>query len=735
MKNKYFYRSLIATTTLAALLPVTGIQAAAEESTPSSAVTAPNTAEDSTSTSETAESDVDSTSDDSKESTAPDSSNDKEDTNKVTKPDAAPSPSSNNKPAATKAKESVAELAEGIVNTGSLTWGIRTSFNNYTGGPTSVFDGASQNENKNEFTFPLESTSYDSETEKFEAKFKGGLRYQKYCGLNAGTATQSDYEKATCELDLKIENPRIVIAKEGSYVYATVSSKQYRKSSTYTNNGNESPLAELITASAEFTKTEKTVTWSGIPTVLTEHGNKMFSEFYSVGSALAPITFTFDASKHPQLKRPSFDNTKYRVSTQEFNNQVPYEHHRNLFKVGNHVLVSTAGYRFKQYEGAGLALLNRNLKQKYFSPIKINEYGAVAFDEKNNDFYYVGKKLDGKLYMDDKNTLYKVHVDVHSGFGEPVKVHTFDKAITSIGYHPATHTVAVVTLNQLGIIKKGKINTQPLPDSTDLLKEAGFEDKSSENIYGRLYNTSNEPSELLPMDDGTFVLNADGQGIKGTEKLYGLMVSINPEGQEKPLAKILENSGTNEVSLGTSAAHANGKTIVRVNKNSHHDHSYAQSLQYEAGKITTANTPIKTDFISGWGNLFVTEDNKVLALNGQKGKLEWRDPDTFTEIEGEASIAIPNGGKTYERIHGPILQLDEGTFYVPSYDASEGETKEMYSLRKVYVPEIDEQLNNESDIEDSKPSTPIWQIVLSVLGGLGLVGALVGFLFQTFIAR
>lgn len=237
------------------------------------------------------------------------------------------------------------------------------------------------------------------------------------------------------------------------------------------------------------------------------------------------------------------------------------------------------------------------------------------------------------------------------------------------------------------------------------------------------------------MDDGTFVLNADGQGIKGTEKLYGLMVSINPEGQEKPLAKILENSGTNEVSLGTSAAHTNGKTIVRVNKNSHHDHSYAQSLQYEAGKITTANTPIKTDFISGWGNLFVTEDNKVLALNGQKGKLEWRDPDTFTEIEGEASIAIPNGGKTYERIHGPILQLDEGTFYVPSYDASEGETKEMYSLRKVYVPEIDEQLNNESDIEDSKPSTPIWQIVLSVLGGLGLVGALVGFLFQTFIAR
>lgn len=735
MKNKYFYRSLIATTTLAALLPVTGLHATAEESasnSPLPAPSAPSTTNTPTADTAVPETPEGTSTTDEKDSDA--DSDNKE--NKAATPTDAPTGTRNNNPAEKETKTPVAELAEGISNTGSLTWGIRTSFNNYTGGPTSVFGGAKENANKNEFTFPLESTSYDAETEKFEARFKGGLRYQKYCRLNAGTATKSDYEKATCELDLKIENPRIVIAKEGSYVYATVSSKQYRKNNTYTNNGNENPLAELITASAEFTKTETAVTWHGIPTTLTEDGNKMFSEFYSAGSALAPITFTFDASQHSQLKRPSFDNTKYRVSTQEFNNQVPYEHHRNLFKVGNHVLVSTAGYRFTQYEGAGLALLDRNLKQKYFSPIKINEYGAVAFDEKNNDFYYVGKNLDGKLYMDDKNTLYKVHVDVHSGFGEPVKVHTFDKDITSIGYHPQTHTIAIVTLNQLGIIKQGEMSTQALPDSTSLLKEAGFEDKSGENIYGPLYNTSNEPSELLPMDDGTFVLNSDGQATKGTEKFYGLMVSINPEDKNKPLVKVLENSGTSVVSLGSSAAHTNGKTIVRVNKNPHRDHSYAQSLQYEAGRITTANTPVKTDFISGWGNLFVTEDNKVLALNGQKGKLEWRDPDTFAEIDGEASIAIPNGGKTYERIHGPILQLDEGTFYIPSYDASEGETKEMYSLRKVYVPEIDERLNNEPDTNDThQPATPIWQIVLSVLGGLGLVGALVGFLFQTFLAR
>ncbi|AKA97663.1 HtaA domain-containing protein [Corynebacterium ulcerans] len=734
MKNKYFYRSLIATTTLAALLPVTGIQAAAEESTPSSAVTAPNTAGDSTSTSETAESDVDSTSDDSKESTAPDSSNDKEDTDKVTKPDAAPSPSSNNKPAATKAKESVAELAEGIVNTGSLTWGIRTSFNNYTGGPTSVFDGAKENDSKNEFTFELEKTSYDPKTERFEAQFKGGIHYKKYCN---GTDT--------CDLDLKLENPRIVIAKEGSFVYGNVSSKQYKKSETYTNNG-DVPIAELYTAGADFNHTDTTVSWKNIPSTLTQAGNKMFSEFYSVGSGLAPVSFTFDTSKHPDIKRPTFDNAKFRVASATFNNKAPYELHRNMFSFNGEILLATSGYRFTQHQGSGLALLDRDLNQKHFTDIKINEYGAVTFDPEKGDFYYVSKKEEStrtkKIYTDDKTTLFKVHVDSEKGFGTPEKVHTFEQGITALGYHPETKNRCNSNPTQLGIVKQGAFTTQPLPSSADLLKQEGFEEYSSSHVYGSPSNI-NDPFELLPMDDGTFVLNANGEGKKDGQKLYGLMVSIDPDKTHGEFAKLLANSGTSVVNLASSAAHSNGSTIVRVNKNSYSTLSYAQSFTYSNGNLSSAHEPVQTTDVAGWGNLFINKEGQVITLNGGTGKLEWRDSQTFKPLDDIDAVAIPNGDKTYEHIHGPILQLDEGTFYVPSYDASEGEGNETYSLRKVYdpkfVPSVKDTNKQEDllkeDLEDSKPSTPIWQIVLSVLGGLGLVGALVGFLFQTFIAR
>ncbi|AEG84983.1 HtaA domain-containing protein [Corynebacterium ulcerans] len=726
MKNKYFYRSLIATTTLAALLPVTGIQAVAEETAPSSAVTAPNTAEENTSASETAESDVDSTSDGSKESTAPDSSNDKEDADKVTKPDAAPSPSSNNKPVATEAKESVAELAEGIVNTGSLTWGIRTSFNNYTGGPTSVFGGASQNENKNEFTFELEKTSYDPETERFEAQFKGGIQYKKYCN---GTDS--------CDLDLKLENPRIVIEKEGSFIYGKVTSKQYKKTETYTNDGDK-PLAQLFTASAEFTQTATEVSWSSIPTTLTYDGNKMFSEFYSVGGGLAPISFKFNPSPHPGIKRPTFDNAKFLVSGKEFNNKVPYERHRSLFNANGNILLATSGYRFKQYEGSGLTLLDRDLNQLHHSSIKINEYGATAFDEKNSDFYYVSKGQDN---FDDRKSLYRVHVDPTKGFESAVKVNTFNDAITALSYHPKTDSVAVITTKELAVIKNRQLELTPLPDSASLLQQNSFNGENYDSLYGSQYRLD-DPFELMPMDDGTFVLNADGTAIKDGKKHYGLMISINPEDKLNP-AKLIANSGSNNPGLSGSSAHTNGTTIVRVNKNSYADLSYAQSFSYKDRSFKEETLPVQTTDIAGWGNLFVNKEEQVITLNGGNGKLEWRDAQTFKLIEGIDPVAIPNGNKTYEHIHGPILQLDEGTFYVPSYDASEGEGNETYSLRKVYdpkfVPSVKDTNKQEDllkeDLEDSKPSTPIWQIVLSVLGGLGLVGALVGFLFQTFIAR
>ncbi|NON70760.1 hemin receptor [Corynebacterium ulcerans] len=735
MKNKYFYRSLIATTTLAALLPVTGLHATAEESASNSPLPAPsapsatNTPTADTAVSETPEG---TSTTDEKDSDA--DSNNKE--NKAATPTDVPTGTRNNNPAEKESKTPVAELAEGISNTGSLTWGIRTSFNNYTGGPTSVFGGAKENANKNEFTFELEKTSYNPTTERFEAQFKGGIQYKKYCN---GTDT--------CELDLKLENPRIVIEKEGSFIYGKVTSKQYKKSETYTNNG-DVPIAELYTAGADFKHTDDTASWSNIPSTLTQAGNKMFSEFYSVGSGLAPLSFTFNTTQHPEIKRPTFDNAKFRVASNSFNNKVPYELHRSIFNFNGNIVLATSGYRFTQHQGSGIALLDRDLNQKHFTDIKINEYGATTFYPENGDFYYVGKKEETtrnkKIYTDDKTTLFKVHVDQKSGFGNPEKVHTFEQGITALGYHPQTKTVAIVTPSQLGIIEQGKFTTQPLPSSSDLLKQENFEDYSESYLYGSPSNL-NEPFELLPMDDGTFILNADGEGKKDGSKVYGLMVSIDPHKTYGVTAKLLKESGTSFVSLARSAAHSNGSTIVRANNNSYSKLSYAQSFEYSSGNLSSFE-PVQTEDIAGWGNLFVNKEGQVISLNGSTGKLEWRDSQTFKPIKDIDPVAIPDGNKTYEHIHGPILQLDEGTFYVPSYDASAGEGNETYSLRKVYnpkfVPSVKDTDNREDLLKENpdnsdthQPATPIWKIVLSVLGGLGLVGALVGFLFQTFLAR
>lgn len=210
------------------------------------------------------------------------------------------------------------------------------------------------------------------------------------------------------------------------------------------------------------------------------------------------------------------------------------------------------------------------------------------------------------------------------------------------------------------------------------------------------------------------------------------MVLIDTESATADSTKILENSGTSEISLAPSAARTNGSLIVRANKNSYASLSYGQSLEYKEGAISKAYDPVQTKDIAGWGNLMVLKDGKVLALNGHNGKLEWRNAETFKLEEDMAPIAIPNGSKTYEHIHGPILQLDEGTFYVPSYDPSEGDGEEVFALRKVFDPEFDSQIDRDSHTEENVETekTPWWTTVLSVLGALGLVGAILTFVFN-----
>ncbi|CAB0513230.1 hemin transporter associated protein [Corynebacterium diphtheriae] len=632
----------------------------------------------------------------------------------------------------------------------TLTWGVRSSFNNYSGGPTEMLDGAKQNGTKNRFTFQLESVTYDEATEKLEAKFKGGVHYQKYC---ADEASHFD-----CQLDLKIENPRIVIAKGGSHVFAKVSSKKYQSSGTYTNDGEDDarPIAQLYTANATFKEEGDKVTWSEIPALLTKDGAEMFSNFYPINSGLDSLTFSFKKSqlgdKSNTYKRLSTDNAKYLVSSEKFDDKGLYEHHRELFKYKDSIVVASAHSRFKDHDKAGFAFLDRNLKEKSFKHADLNGYGAIAFDEDKGDLYYTARKKteSGNRWDEDPTRLYKLHVDANKGFtGEPTLVHTFADDITAVGYNPATKDVAVVTKKQTAVVNKSEIKPVNLPEQDKLVQGTDF--SSPSNLYGAaLYNS--ETSELLPMNDGSFILNGDTSSAKkktgGEEKtVKGLMVSIDPKRADAP-AKLLAESATEFLGISSNAAHTDGETIVRYNKNTYKDNAVAQAFTFKNGSLTKVSTG---DVVKGsesdvenWGNAIITDTGALMALDSKDGKLKHVALTNFKRVQDEKpdeygrkteDVAIPQGAKTGTHQHGAILQLDKGTFYVPSFDDEAGESNEVYVLRKVYDPKFFPQSqeseressdsNNGGNSDQGTLSKP-WKIILGTFGALGGILGLLG---------
>lgn len=572
------------------------------------------------------------------------------------------------------------------VDVGTMTWGIRSSFNNYTHGPTELIGTATENEKKNRFGFSIKARTYDRENERFEAKFSGGVRYKKYCDREA---------QDKCQLDLKIENPRIVISPEGSFVYATVTSKQYPSGNVYLNSGvdDSKPIAQLHTANADFKTSGSVVTWSEIPSTLTREGHEMFSHFYPVGVGLDSLTFSFDVSGLEGFARPSTDGAAFAVSTRKFDNEALYERRRELFALKDHVIVATADYRWSPVAKAGFSLLDRDLSEVHSQHVRLNEYGAVAFDDRNQDLYFVGKQnSESRPFNDDFQTVYKVHVDVKTGFGQPVVVHTFADPVTAIGYNHWSDRVLAVTEKQAAVLNSGAVSPTDLPRQSDLVADAGFIEP--EGMYGEAQAGFPVKHDLLAMKDGSFILNSgSSSAMKNDKKYFGLMVGIDASAPELS-ARLFSESASSESGMKTTAARTNGETIVRYNSIGQPEYSFAQTLRYENGQLHRINdvSAGREDVADGehsdikvWGNAVLTHSGTLLALDANDGHLKRLNTQTLKR-EAAEDIAIPKGAKTNEYLHGGMLLLDEGTIFVPSYDDAPGEGEERYVLRKVYDP-------------------------------------------------
>ncbi|MFT4084740.1 MAG: HtaA domain-containing protein [Nocardioides sp.] len=168
------------------------------------------------------------------------------------------------------------------ITDGSLSWGVRTSFRTYmaNGGTIDVGDGASVNDDGT-YDFPVSSGSYDSTEGTTTVDFGGSVHFYKY-------ASGDIYL-----LDLTISNPTVVISADEQTLYADVVSREYGKSTSDLVDYGTIEVATLGATESDVATDDGVTTWSGLEAYLSEDAVDAFGGFYSAGSALDPVSFSY----------------------------------------------------------------------------------------------------------------------------------------------------------------------------------------------------------------------------------------------------------------------------------------------------------------------------------------------------------------------------------------------------------------------------------------------------------
>ncbi|WP_192796369.1 MULTISPECIES: HtaA domain-containing protein [Corynebacterium] len=172
-----------------------------------------------------------------------------------------------------------------------MEWALRESFINYVGGATSVSGGASKTIEgdalvESGYRFTLKKVSYDEDTATTRAEFNGAVHFLQYC--NGSTPA-----RGSCDLDLEFSDPTIVVGGD-SYLEMDVYAKQYRSGDVFEKK--RARIATINPSSATFTQDGSMAQWSNLVPTLTADGVRAFSNFYNLGSPLAPVSFAYEGS-------------------------------------------------------------------------------------------------------------------------------------------------------------------------------------------------------------------------------------------------------------------------------------------------------------------------------------------------------------------------------------------------------------------------------------------------------
>lgn len=607
---------------------------------------------------------------------------------------------------------------------GSLSWGIRSSFNNYTGGATKLSDGAARSDKS--FTFPLVSQTFNESTSKLEAQFKGEVLYKKYC-KNTGKKDPVDDE---CSLDLSMKNPKVVIAPEGSYMEATVRSKQYTTGQYFSP---EKPvrIANLYTSGAQFTDSEGKISWSDIATALTPDGVKMFSDFYNENEGLDPLGFTYKGKG----VRPAGDQGGLRTAAQKWTAPKDYDHISRPFLYGEKIVVVTAEY--------GVTLLDTELRPIATKELPIDKLATVAFNDTTGELFYAASEG-----ASDAKTLMEVAVS-GDAIGEPTSVGTVPEPIRGIGVDPDSGKFFAISAEagddsardnggHLTIFDKSeKQRSIALPKTAEIL---GAKVVDGESVYAKIFNID-DFAEVAKMNNGTFIFHPGAAvTVEGNDiATKGFLFSIDLNASDEEAFKYMKGSQYLERTtlFGVST---DGETILR---STHFGRGGAQMLKYANRDVSVVTESIQLSGGELWaGSVF--HDGKIVQLDGKNGNLNWLNP---ADLKVEKSLPITNGRETSNRRHGDFLINKNGDVYVQTLDESTGDLKEYYVLTRMTdmskppaaKPDNENRLKEIERLESdkTKPSISgkaeqigkIIGIVLGVLGGLSVLS----FFFQNHI--
>lgn len=173
------------------------------------------------------------------------------------------------------------------IDSGTITWGVRTSWRNYAG-PGDLSDGLTANP-AGEFVWQVESGTFDSETRHLELQTSGSVHWDLHEG----------------SLDVTLSDLRLVVDGDEPQVFADVQSKRFDTGEMV--DYGVVALVDLDLTTGEIATTDGVTTLSPTDSALTEVGVQVFAGFYGRGAVFDDVSASYDGpGGMPELPTDDF---------------------------------------------------------------------------------------------------------------------------------------------------------------------------------------------------------------------------------------------------------------------------------------------------------------------------------------------------------------------------------------------------------------------------------------------